>query len=96
MSNARNPNTNVFESLDFDQETAALLKVKSYFLDALIEYVERFDTQAEAAEALGISQPQVSYILNGKLSAFTSDWLIRICGRLGLEVDVPARFHTSA
>jgi predicted XRE-type DNA-binding protein len=81
---------NVFEDLGFDAEEAALLRVKSQLLAMLTEFVGRFETQREAAEALGVKQPRVSEIATGKLSAFSTDLLIRLCERAGLEVRVVA------
>lgn len=82
---------NVFEDLGFDPEEASLLAVKSTFLAALNEFVARFDTQAEAAEALGVKQPRISEISNGRLSKFSTDLLIRLCERAGIEVSVEAQ-----
>ena len=79
---------NVFADLGFDDEEASLLAVKSRLLSALASYVGEFDTQAEAADALGVSQPRVSEIVNGRLSKFTTDLLIKLCHRAGVEVSV--------
>jgi predicted XRE-type DNA-binding protein len=81
---------NVFEDLGFDAEEAALLRVKSQLLAMLTQFVGRFETQREAAEALGVRQPRISEIATGKLSAFSTDLLIRLCERAGLEVRVVA------
>lgn len=79
---------NVFADLGFDDEEASLLAVKARLLSALAGYVTGFDTQAAAAEALGVSQPRVSEIANGRLSKFTTDLLIKLCHRAGVEVTV--------
>ena len=79
---------NVFADLGYDDEEASLLAVKSRLLSALASYAAEFDTQAEAAEALGVSQPRVSEIANGRLSKFTADLLIKLCHRAGVGVRV--------
>ncbi|MDT0631662.1 helix-turn-helix transcriptional regulator [Rubrivirga sp. S365] len=79
---------NVFADLGFDDEEASLLAVKSRLLSALASYTAEFDTQSEAAAALGVSQPRVSEITNGRLSKFTADLLIKLCHRAGVEVRV--------
>lgn len=86
---------NLFEDLGFDPEEAALLKVKSRLLDALTSYVGQYDSQAEAAEALGVRQPRISEIATGKLSAFSTDLLIRLCERAAIEVTVAAELHSA-
>jgi predicted XRE-type DNA-binding protein len=77
---------NVFVDLGYDPEEAELLRFKSRLLSALASYVAEFDTQAEAAEALGISRPRVSEIKNGHLDKFSTDLLLAYCHRAGLRV----------
>lgn len=81
---------NVFADLGYDDDEASLLAVKSRLLSALASYAAGFDTQAEAASALGVSQPRVSEIANGRLSKFTADLLIRLCHRASVGVRVDA------
>ena len=45
-------------------------------------------TQAEAARMLGIDQPKVSALLNGKLSGFSTDRLFRFLNALGSDVEI--------
>ena len=45
-------------------------------------------TQAEAARILGIDQPKVSALLNGKLSGFSTDRLFRFLNALGSDVEI--------
>ncbi|MEM8557173.1 MAG: XRE family transcriptional regulator [Bacteroidota bacterium] len=83
---------NVFADLGFDAEEAALLRVKSRLLSALSDFVRGFETQRDAA-ALSVKQPRISEIANGKLSAFSTDLLIRLCERAGIEVTVAAETY---
>ncbi len=87
---------NLFEDLGFDPEEAALLKVKSQLLEALTAYVGQFDSQAAAAESLGVKQPRISEITTGKLSALSTDLLIRLCDRAAIELRVDAELPTAA
>ena len=84
---------NVFLDLGRSPEEAALLTVKSRLLSALEEYVARFERQEDAAQALGVSQPRVSEIVHGRLSKFSTDLLIRLCERAGIEVRVETELH---
>jgi len=45
-------------------------------------------TQAEAAELLGIDQPKVSALINGKLSGFSTARLFRFLNALGSDVEI--------
>jgi predicted XRE-type DNA-binding protein len=45
-------------------------------------------TQAEAAKILGIDQPKVSALLNGRLSGFSTDRLFRFLNALGSDVEI--------
>ena len=45
-------------------------------------------TQAEAAEVLGIDQPKVSALINGKLSGFSTERLFRFLNALGRDVEI--------
>jgi predicted XRE-type DNA-binding protein len=44
-------------------------------------------TQTETAEQLGISQPRVSDLLNGKLSKFSLDALVNMLALLGGDIE---------
>jgi predicted XRE-type DNA-binding protein len=48
-------------------------------------------TQAKAAAFMGIDQPKVSALLNGRLDGFSSDRLMRLLRQLGQDVDVTVR-----
>ena len=95
MSRPVRSSGNVFVDLGYDPEEAELLRVKSLLLSALASYIAEFDTQTEAAEALGVSRPRVSEIRNGHLEKFSTDLLLAYCHRAGLRVPdfelVPAR-----
>jgi predicted XRE-type DNA-binding protein len=45
-------------------------------------------TQTRAATELGITQPRVSDLLNGKLSRFSLDALVKILAKLGSNVEL--------
>lgn len=77
---------NVFFDVGYDPEEAELLRFKARLLSALAAYVVAFETQAEAAEALGVSRPRISEIKNGHLDKFSTDLLIAYCHRAGLRI----------
>lgn len=45
-------------------------------------------TQAQAANLLGIDQPKVSLIINGRLDGFSTDRLMRFLNDLGCDVRI--------
>jgi len=45
-------------------------------------------TQAEAAEVLGIGQPKISALINGKLAGFSTARLFRFLNALGRDVEI--------
>lgn len=91
MSAPTRSSGNVFTDLGYDDEEAALRIVKASLLSALARHVSAFDTQALAAANLGVSQPRVSEIVNGRLSKFTTDMLLKLCHRAGIDVSVAER-----
>lgn len=77
--------TNVFESLDLAD--AADLLFRSNLLMALTNIIERARwDQAEIGERLGVPQPRVSELMNGKLHLLSSDRLIGYARKLGYRV----------
>ena len=52
------------------------------------ELDERKWTQAQAAEYLFLTQPQVSKIRNGRLEDFSRDMLQKILRNLGIDVEI--------
>ena len=45
-------------------------------------------TQVVAADVMGIDQPKVSALLNGRLTSFSSERLMRLLTRLGQDVEI--------
>lgn len=48
-------------------------------------------TQVSAAVLMGIDQPKVSALLNGRLTNFSSERLMRLLTALGQDVDITVR-----
>lgn len=48
-------------------------------------------TQAAAAALMGIDQPKVSALLNGRLANFSSERLMRLLTALGQDVDITVK-----
>ncbi len=81
---------NVFADMGLPEPEEELAKAQ---LAAHIEraITQRRLTQAKAAALMGIDQPKVSALINGRLQNFSSERLMRLLTRLGQDVDVTVR-----
>ncbi len=65
------------------------LVTKSRLLRFVAEEIRRRRlTQKEAGDLLGLDQPNVSALMNEKLSRFSVQKLMRLVGRLGYKVSI--------
>ncbi len=78
---------NVFADLGRPRPDEALAKARlAYEIEQSIR--KRGLTQAEAAKILGIDQPKVSALRNGRLSGFSVERLIRFLNALNRDVEI--------
>jgi predicted XRE-type DNA-binding protein len=81
---------NIFADLGFANPEEELLKAKLIReLRAIIK--RRKLTQTKAAELLGLKQPDVSALVNGRVGKFSIDRIVRCLDRLDYRVDVVVR-----
>ena len=52
-------------------------------------------TQVQAAEALGLSQPDISRLLNGRFREMSVERLMRLLTRLGCSIDITVKPGTA-
>ena len=78
---------NVFADLGLPEAEEELTKAQ---LATHIRHVikNRRLTQNAAAKVMGIDQPKVSALLNGRLANFSSERLMRLLTALGQDVDI--------
>ena len=78
---------NVFADLGFAEPEEELTKAQ---LASHIRQVirRRRLTQAAAAAVMGVDQPKVSALLNGRLANFSSERLMRLLTTLGQDVEI--------
>jgi predicted XRE-type DNA-binding protein len=81
---------NVFADMGLPEAEEELTKAQ---LASLIRQVirRRRLTQVAAASLMGIDQPKVSALLNGRLANFSSERLMRLLTALGQDVDITVR-----
>lgn len=78
---------NIFADLGLPNPEDLMLKAQlAMQIRELI--LKRNLTQAEVAQATGISQPRVSRLLNGYLSDFSTERLFTVLQRLGHNVEI--------
>ncbi len=75
---------NIFEEIGFSSSESLSLLRKSELFDEVKSLIANLETtQAKVAKLLGISQPRVSDIAKGKISAFSIEMLLEFLERLG-------------
>ncbi len=86
-STIRRGTKNVFADLGFPDADAHLLKAQlmSRVQDTM---EERQLNQTEAARITGVSQPDLSRMLNGQFRDVSADRIMRMLTRLGCEVEI--------
>ena len=86
--------TDVFDDLDFPPAAAASLKIKARILSALLKQIrQQRHTQAKLAEILDDYQPNISNLLNGKISKMSIEKLLSYAHRLNLDADINLKFR---
>jgi predicted XRE-type DNA-binding protein len=81
---------NVFEDLGVSEPADRLAKAElARKIGEII--TKRHLNQADAAKLLGVDQPKVSNIMNGRLSGFSLERLIHFLNILGREVQIVVR-----
>jgi predicted XRE-type DNA-binding protein len=82
----------VWDAIEDTPDAAQHMRIRSSLLASLKQHIkEQGWSQAEAAAALGITQPRVSDLMRGKISLFGIDALISLLSAAGLRVEVQVR-----
>jgi len=90
----RKPKTfaNAWDAIEDSPEDAANMTMRSNVMIVIKETVRRWNTtQAQAARRLGITQPRLNDLLQGKISKFSLDTLMTLATRAGLKVKIEVR-----
>ena len=83
---------NVFTDLGFDKSEAENLKLRSELMMRIEDHYRKSGmTQAQAAGALGLTQPRLNALLKGKIDLFSLDALVNVATRAGLNVRLVVR-----
>jgi predicted XRE-type DNA-binding protein len=80
---------NIWDALSDSPEEAATMKIRSDVMIAINDTIRAWDTtQAQAASRLGVTQPRLNDLLQGKINKFSLDTLLTLAGRAGLKVRI--------
>jgi predicted XRE-type DNA-binding protein len=83
---------NVWDAIEDSPEEAATMTMRSNVMIAIKDQVRGWNTtQANAARRLGITQPRLNDLLNGKIDKFSLDTLLTLATRAGLKVKLDVR-----
>jgi len=83
---------NVFSDLGFSASEARELKVKAKLTLQIHQRIKELGlTQTKAAELLGVSQPDVSKLMNGRNTGFSVDRLLSLLNALDVDIDIVLR-----
>jgi predicted XRE-type DNA-binding protein len=84
---------NVFADLGFGPE-AGELHVKAELTRQIYNRIKSLGlTQSLAGQRLGLSQPDVSKLMNAKFTGYSTDRLIALLSTLEVDVDIVVRPH---
>ncbi|MBF6522172.1 XRE family transcriptional regulator [Nocardia farcinica] len=79
----------VFDALADTPAESENLKVRSQLMRAIRDRIDEFGwSQRVAATNLGVTQPRISDLKNGKMSRFSVDTLVNLAAKVGLTVEV--------
>lgn len=85
---------NIFADLGLENAEEMLVKAK-LARQIYVCITDRQLSQIEAANILGIDQPKVSNLINGKLAAFSIERLFRFLNALDRDVEITIKAKSS-
>jgi predicted XRE-type DNA-binding protein len=78
---------NIFIDLGFDKAEAENLKLRSDLMIRIVQFHRKSGMkQADAAKALGLTQPRLNALLKGRIHQFSLDALVNIASSAGMNV----------
>lgn len=78
---------NVFDAISDTPEQAENMKIRAQLMTVLNTWIEKQGfNQAEAAAALGVTQPRISELARGKIQMFSVDKLITMMAHAGVYI----------
>jgi len=79
----------VWDALEDTPREAANMRLRSKLMMELVSRVSAWElSQKDAAKRLGITQPRLNDLLNGKIDKFSLDALVNLSAPVQLDVDL--------
>jgi predicted XRE-type DNA-binding protein len=80
---------NIWDAIEPDRKKAASFKIRADLMNEVIEKIRASGySQTNAAKILGITQPRVSDLMNGRIGLFSTDAFVDMLDALHLKVEV--------
>jgi predicted XRE-type DNA-binding protein len=80
---------NIFLDVGLSRHEASVLLLRAQLAERLRQWIESEGlTQAEAAKRLGIAQPRISDIARGRVELLSLDYLVGLCAKAKLDVQL--------
>ncbi|WP_416414366.1 helix-turn-helix domain-containing protein [Pantoea sp. App145] len=77
----------VWDAISNTPQEAENMKVRSQLVTSINHWIKRNGlSQAEAAKALGVTQPRISELARGKIMFFSVDKLITMMAHAGMHI----------
>lgn len=87
--NSINEFDSVWDAIEDDPIKAENMKLRSSLMMAINERIQKESlNQVKAAKILGITQPRVSALAQGKIEDFRLDTLVNFAIKLGLHISI--------
>lgn len=81
--------TSVWDALEDTPQDAANMRLRAKLMRTLCETIRTWELpQKDAAKRLGITQPRLNDVLNGKIDKFSLNALVNLSAAAKLEVDI--------
>ncbi|WP_438866782.1 helix-turn-helix domain-containing protein [Pseudomonas sp. L1(2025)] len=81
--------SSVWDALEDTPQQAANMRLRSKLLLELCNAIRSWElSQKDAAQRLGISQPRLNDMLNGKIDKFSLDALVNLSAAARMNVDI--------
>jgi predicted XRE-type DNA-binding protein len=81
--------SSIWDALEDTPEAAENMRCRSKLMFALKEHIKAAGlSQAQAASALGVTQPRISDLVRGKINLFGLDALVNMAVAAGLRVEI--------
>ncbi len=88
--------TSVWDAIEDTPQEARNMKIRADLMISITRELEKISgTQTQKAKRLGISQPRLNDLLQGKINKFSLDALVTIATNVGLYISINATTRDS-